>query len=670
KLAVPGETSCDDLTIEEDKHWFDWSCVDTGGVVEFRTKALLFSLADLIDTKTPAWKENYFVVKRASSGQRVLETDLAPVWSNPVSAIDAVSSSKTRTLGTTGGVYVVRDSPTDRLHVTADRVSLIMLPEVDALKTTGQSNASLLDSTNVQWLMIEGLRLHADWQNAALDVHTTYGVLKDITVTRTRIGGVSSPCDVKIDGTRVQVSNLDTDDANWKAITFTGSELDVSDVRARWGPSDAITIAAQNSTFRRLHVHHVGGYGVRLLDASNDQLDDIQVSQALLDGVSLAGVSKSVLSDVFVTDDIENGVVMGASPNTAQPTRDVSLIGVVTSNNAKVGLWLDGRNNRAIEVIASSNDTDGVRVEGDNCVLMHATSALNAGIGVAVVSGAHDNLLANLVTANNVTGTYLQSGSVGTHVAHLFSTDNDDDLVVAGDSNLFTGTNELSSANACMIVGSPSSPGITLSPCAATGNTGTFSSPGAIAGALVGMLTTADSVNGAPVDVNGDILYDDIDDWENYSSHQRHWGVGGADLSSSAARGRCVSGETCGLWDLRVTAGPLADVNVPASFTPSKLTHVWSAVSSSQCVAGAVWNAGNVTCTTTFADRTFERADTGRGNHNGLCEAGELCTMARNRGGYQGEGVFETLSFSGTSGDYSLSGVGSFTVERYVDNSR
>jgi hypothetical protein len=255
-------------------------------------------------------------------------------------------------------------------------------------------------------------------------------------------------------------------------------------------------------------------------------------------------------------------------------------------------------------------------------------------------------------------------------VAHLFSTDNDDDLVVAGDSNLFTGTNELSSANACMIVGSPSSPGITLSPCAATGNTGTFSSPGAIAGALVGMLTTADSVNGAPVDVNGDILYDDIDDWENYSSHQRHWGVGGADLSSSAARGRCVSGETCGLWDLRVTAGPLADVNVPASFTPSKLTHVWSAVSSSQCVAGAVWNAGNVTCTTTFADRTFERADTGRGNHNGLCEAGELCTMARNRGGYQGEGVFETLSFSGTSGDYSLSGVGSFTVERYVDNSR
>jgi hypothetical protein len=645
-VEVPELSTCDGLTAYDSQGWYDWTCAVDGSAVRMLSGNLRkdVRLLDLLDVGGGKWRSNVVTVKQ--HGTPRFQTEAAPFWSNPVERISGVASNTVVQLDDAYTVYILDDASAQyALQVAQDHVSLVLAE--GASMTSIASKEPLIEAAGREHLWIEGGTgsvLHAgDHDTAAVDIDSNFAVLRSLTVQG--VAGASSAAAVQLRLQGAHVADIVVRDASGVGLRLLGDRVEAERLTVDAASATCAEASLVWSQVLDVRVEDCGGHGLRVFDTTGLVLTGLDVVRAGGgQGLRAESVSESAFNEVSVVDGADDGVLATQSVS-AEETKDTSFVGVRAYGNAGHGVALEGADLRLLLATSAANDGDGIRLHGRGHVLMHSTTAMNIGTGL-VADGLVGATLVNFVATGNATGLHIAASSERVRVHDALITDNDADITVLGDANVFSGLIEVTSASSCTVAAGLSEPGLSDNPCEAIGeSTAEIASPQTTVDALGGRVTTSDSINPHTLDAADTVAFGSITSWE-FSTPLRFWGRD-AGYGTAAARGRC-SGGTCGMWDLRPhSIGPLAD---PIELVVGELNrpehvllHTWSAVSSSACgwIQLASWDEPTGKCTAKLLSYAF--SDTGTAGNTGLCAGYDFCFVARNRGSHCGAGGALTL---------------------------
>jgi hypothetical protein len=623
KLVLADEASCEGLNASDAEHWYDWACDDTSGEVVFTsTMRPEVGLADVIDARKREWRANSVTVMRGD--EVVAVTKSAALWAAPILPLPQASGGVIE-LDQEGAVYVATGTVEGAVHIAAHGVSLLGVGSA-TLGALEDDSPVLFTEERRAFVWLENLTIDADGHPAGADVELIHGVVRGLEVKRDALAATTAAPDLRIDAYASYLRDLVSRDAPGIGIELAGGGVidTVHGVEVINAQGDGVWVTRSDGFISDVSVIGCGGDGMQSPNAARVTLNHITVADCDGDGVDTATGELVVLSDVVVT------------------------------NNEGSGVALRGDDQLLTAVISANNEGDGVLLEGRNALLMHATTANNVGAGLHVASGASDNELINVVSANNETGLWLDGGSAGTLVHNAWLSANEtDDVLVEGNRNAFSGTLDLGGLDACTLAGAPAEPGLS-SPCAIAGpSTATLSFDNPLStsdGALVGQLLESDPENSAHLSA-GIYAYAAINDWRSFSVRQRHWGrpSSGSAFPDAAARGRCDAASACAIWDWRVTSQP-SRIRDPIGLEGEALIeelgrathvrkHVWYARNEEACLLSdhVSWVlTPEPECSTTFVD--YALTPIHDGNLNSICVPGQPCFLNWNRGAFPGSG--------------------------------
>ncbi len=356
--------------------------------------------------------------------------------------------------------------------------------------------------------------------------------------------------------------------------------------------------------------------------------------------------------------------------------------GLTAFNNSKQNVYIhNGCTNNTFLGLTSFASQLGVKLEGATDNILLNVTVVNNGSGIAH-SGIHmfassdNNLWVNTVVANNYgSGIYLDHSS-----RNAFQNVTSADNAISGSYsaafrfeqssyNYFTGVlkagrrQDVSGTWACHVEGG-SDPGLSPAGVGQCDNDGgsdaSITNGVTLATAFVGKAST-DAVNqhGSA----GLVAYDDVEDWTHFENELRGWGLDGTAFPAADNMSRCVTGDSCRIWDwsLAQADAVLLDVHSSLPTGSDAMRHVWNASTSNDCLlipnaywggevcsvpgysvqplcelAGGDWVSDK--CSSLFLRNAVELLEDEQGNNNGLCESDETCVATPNIGSYQGHG--------------------------------
>jgi len=670
KVVFSDEDSCSNLIFADEHGWFDWECGSgTGEVVLTGRLRAEIGLADVIDQADLSWRSSTLLIERDGA---IIAWAESVLWEDPVRELPEPIGGMIE-LDEPYAVYVARAAAEGILRVSADGVALL---DASGVARRALESADVLEiDPGLFFLWIEGISFDvSDGAGIAFSPLSNSGV-RNLTVVRD------------------EVTPIATDAADLR-ILVAGSTI--TGMHSFAAAGTGISIEGTHNVLQDIEVADATGDGV-VLQLADSFVSDIRASQVGRNGVLLQGTTATTLANVSAADCDQNGLLVD------HDSHHDTLADVVVANNGEFGIVLQGSDHRMALVLSASNHRSGVRVEGRNNLLMHATTPSNGFVGLQV--GASVTLtdeegnpvpvettgtqIVNVVSTNNMGGLKILVDSEGTRVHDAWLASNQLSLVIDASYNVFTGTLALGPAESCAVSAMffvPTEPGIVATPCAiADDSTAAITLDNTLGTAnglaLVGHRRESDPFNDS-VDSNGSRDYAAIADWFSFSHRHRHWGkhLLGPTLPNADSFGRCVEGSACGYWDWRVTNED-SSIRDPLTEDPDGFdlalekeahvrTHVWSASTEESCGAidGAEWTASSSECTSRFVAYAYEPIGDKRGNDNMLCEPDERCILNRNRGAYPGHGEYADLDPGVSKKFVDLPGFGSVELEMFNEN--
>lgn len=200
---------------------------------------------------------------------------------------------------------------------------------------------------------------------------------------------------------------------------------------------------------------------------------------------------------------------------------------------------------------------------------------------------------------------------------------------------------------------SGTSPGIITDDCTDTGADGssTYTSSASSSNAVLrtgidmvnsfkGKITSDDAANTS--DASGSSTFTTITDWFSFDNWYRIWGKNGV-IDNDNSREDCASGETCQIWDFRVTTSDTVIRNRSNDGNNANATFA----NNSTCPAAVHGNktlTDQQTTSNTFLINALEIRGDAVGDDDGLCESNESCIYSPNFGVYQVSGDYTSQS--------------------------
>ncbi len=588
KASIVELDSCSDLAAVDSQGVFKWGCeqnlVSGSGVVFY---SMGFEngkgLRDLV--LPSAMKPMSLIV--SYKGQALNSTP-AIWWGNLVSPLANAPAGQTLS---TSRIYTVSGTLTGAYQIWVDKAAVVSLGSDSKIVTVNNHYAVPANAQKFLWIEVNVEDLQAD-------------SLPAISFTNVK-------------ASRLHNTVIKTTSSTAAGVLFSSSS-----------DSNLITSLKIVAT--------AGSEGLRLLNSSKNLFDDVEIEG------SGAGVS----------------LMSGSERNAFSRLRVAKASPGFQCQNGAVG-------NTLIDSVFSDTGTAGVSTySGCDDFRMLASTALTSSTANSIVSNA--GYYSHLTAYSSLMGFYMSGdyntfgsayvggrSSYGSIFAGLqlegASNNSLSDLVLdrvsskqilltsASNSNEFTGRLILRNSPECDNEGTENSiegPACTTV-AGVQGLQRTVLDVNESLGTFVGILEKDDShPNSLGIESGlGQVDFASILSWVGFSSRHRFWGNQSIDNSlEKAAPGRCESG-TCQAWDLALTPNdtllrnhydcPTSDTRISHGAGPYERIFFEHAIETLQARGSKGLPAGN---------------------GNGLCEAGETCTLLRNIGAYFGDTQLEPVS--------------------------
>jgi hypothetical protein len=599
RVALPGEVSCDGLSASDALGAFEWICQGGSEIAFVSVLARDKGLSDLVEEGR--FKANWVVVRRG--GAAVVKTPPAVWWSNEVlpAPANAGPGDGPLRLQREAAVYTVA-SPraTSGYNLDADRVSLVTLGSA-VLSYSGRSQANCTESGDVpsgsgsaqglRAVLCAGSRKHL-WIEGRFEGAGAQAVA--------HLGGASC--------SRVHRSDLSLAAGDSGAA---GLSL------ARGSSANLVTSA---------WVHGNRRSGIWVGRASGNAFIDCVASHNGGPGVRLSGgASGALLLRVTSADNAGAGFQLGGGEeeeeeddDDAQPVSNNVLASCAALHNVSSAVLLEDATANVLAAFLGAGSMVGAAIqlgEGANSNSLVNVAAFNSGGPGLSIEGGSDNELRDLVLAHNALG--------GASVGAISPSSNRNSFLGAlavGDNGPFDCA--VGPATRGNLLDGTCRHGADLSLPAETGLSARSS--------FKGPADAGDLRNGTPQQ-SGTAPAFTVSDWVHFESPLRVWAPA-APIFSMAARGPCAAGP-CQIEDYRLSSSDLLlrgrfgiavpGAACPAAADPSQLGNLLSY--RAPALAHAIELAGDL-------------VRNPLGNHDGLCQSGEVCLFTPNLGAFQGEG--------------------------------
>lgn len=639
KVVVTGETTCSNLSLQDDNNVFLWTCDAGSGTATFYIKDFNpgKGLRDLINPSGPTWNSKSVTVTKTGT---LAQSTASPWWGDTFTQLPA--NSAMAALSPSGSTIYYNNSSVNieafKLVSSPYPISIVSLANY-SLTALGTSSGNIAASgcstgiiTNVMFCFSASNFI---WVELNLIGQGTYyansGVYFD-TVKYSRIHNTN------FDSFSPSIGS-----GNYSAqIHLTSSQSNMLTNNYIYGGSRGIYLSSSSyNTIRRNKIGNLAGTGagisagIHLKTSSTYNLihetaiDLVKSGTGNSYGMLLESTSNSNIISYFKISNIQGaGTLKEGLALLTSSNSNVFTQGIITSND-DAGIYISTSNNNLFTHITNVNNLYnsiylGSGAQTNNTfinTLNLNSSGTNGGIESAASSGTI--FFNDTVAAVNAYPWKRFTGSITATFGGYFITHSSPTC----DSN---GSNLTSSCN----IGA--SPPITF---------------GSFTNAFVGQLSTDDSYNplGSSNTSFGSLI--GLDNWMKFDNDFRNWGkYYGGSFPSASNLGAIYSG-TVNIWDWRVRSqgngGMFHNVSASGNTTNSNLT--LSGTCSGPVDGNLFYNLSSPS--RTILKNAIEIFD-GIGNDDSLCESGEECIYTPNIGAYQGEGTLSS-AYCTTSGTVS-----------------
>lgn len=425
-----------------------------------------------------------------------------------------------------------------------------------------------------------------------------------------------------------KLSSGETGSADYRCLVAVGSQKFLwieTNLVGESGASDAeVGILLYGVKFSKLTNTNVRGtatIGFYAEGSDSNLFYNLRFIDSPLYGIYTVGSDKNVFNKLTISNAYD-GIRMVSS------SVDNIITQVTSFNHGEYGIYLLSSSGNTVGFFtAANNSTTGIRVNGTSNVSVFQSVLVNNTVAGIEIDTSTTNLVTQLASAHNGKGIWMKNASSAVFSKNLLIDNNTAEC----DVNATAGIDTTTCANSAgTLVNNTTTKTITL------------------ATSFAGMITTNDTANGS--NTNGSLAYTSITDWFLFENLFRSWGQ--IDDTNSFPhldqRGRCVSGETCRIWDFSLDGG---DTYLLDSVFNGQNSTGTTFTDSAACPSAA---SGNETLTdkastpSTFLVNAIEVIGDSLGDEDGLCESNEACIYAPNFGAYQGSGDFtsESCTFS------------------------
>ena len=622
-VEVTSKSACTDLMATDDLSAFNWICDDSTGTARFISTGLADGkyLSDLIDFTSLGFKSNGVTVYEA--GVRWAIAPASTWWTNSIGAMNLPGN---RSLSTQSSIYVITASSVVASYsIFADKIALVVQP---GITLGGPAAGGEVIYTVGHYLWIEGsMDASSDVTGVTLS-NTSFAKLWNVSVKNLTGNGI-----VLTGSAHNVLSNVMVSNSGQAGVSLDGASsntLSSVTVTNNVGKGLSLVASSGNNAFRYVTTSN-NNIGLYQDSSSGNTFTDIIVSNNVSDGVYIANSSTNSLSGVISANNGGSGVALLSS------SMNNTLNKIITANNIKNGIYLEGSNNTLSSVVSVNNQLRGLilATNSDNNSVSDLAAGYNSTAGIVLNTASNNKFTGLLVVGNNTA-----------------------DCIVTGGTN----------------------PGLVDSTCGnGVSSSATLSTNVNLNNAFFGKVYSETQNKDGPSGTSDYALINPATfDWSSFENRFRHWGIDGSTFPNTDQRGHWAGG-LGRIWDWRLLTtdssnnGNPALLNViPVPTGSDFITHVWDVSSastppgsSSACdaiVPGSKYSLVGDYCFTNYLRGAVEIADDGVGNDNALCESGETCLYTPNIGDYQGSG---NLISAGTFTNGTVTGV---TLLKYESN--
>ena len=627
-----------DLSIADALGAFDWVCRDTGpgGVAAPSGNLWAVSsglksdkgLRDLIDFTTQEWKPNSITATSATYTAYTHTSPSGVWWPN---SIAVNNSGMDYGYGTNGTVYLITQDVQKEYLINVDNIALVTAPgkRIMALQTTTNARNYVvrLSPSRFSWIETDifgSIKSGNFYDYGVTILDSGFNVVRNMTIHAAGRGINVQNTGQAYGGNLIQ--NVTLNNVVETSIFLTNSLANtISHVRsANWSHADAWASRGISATASPFTV-----------------VMDYNQSLAQIGVLSLTSAD-SVMSNVLVAGGFNTGVYA---------THDAVLQNITAVNNTEVGIRIIG-------------DPTSTTVSASSLLLVnngHETTNGKGGLQAIAVTGLTSTVnLHDILATNNSTG-------------------------ILGDTNgtinmtgvIRVGGNSVQYSGGASFIGNINTDWAYFT----DGNGGT---------AFVGKPTVDATFSaahaaylGTPFTYDGTaVVFPNLspDNYEfNLMAFDRFHRTFGKEVydatplplafpNSGHEGGVAIGGDGI-IWDwsLPATGSQARGVRSALPNGDKTITHTWTPTTSADCakIPGAVWDATNTICTTTYLKYAVEIVGDRLGNENGLCESNEVCLHTPNIGAYQGHGA---LVSAGAFTDSAGTGLTGITLLKYQTN--
>lgn len=671
RRVVTEKSSCDGLTARDSLAVFDWTCTVEASKATFYSKLKPSKgLKDLLDST--AFKVNKVEVVEDSCV--IYESAESSSWfTNTIRSLDGLTPPIS--LGATGivGVTAVTNSDTtsggtgvvDTIKVEGENIiftlskdltiegfnlsrksSLVVLENNEiTFQSSGNNNCNSfarIGSTdqcaigiNDEYAWFEGnVNLNNQAGDAAIAISGEFQMLRNITARNPH-----NTVDIRRYGIymyrahRTKLFNIkvydEAPDTNsngmmtYQCNTNYYYNIELSYLDNAFGvQSDMI------HDLRKVTIHNIDDetFNFSAGGFANSTLHEVRIYNVANDGIYWNSGGANILHDIVIF----NTGATGMSFNNAQSNTVFSKIFI--GNSTGEGFNFFRSDNSSVQhttIVASGSDGFKVEDSADNNSFSSILTVANGGNGIRI-DESDMNLISQIATGHNANyGLYIDNSTTNMAFTGDFLFGQNQ-----GVNNCFVDTNASNTFD--------------------VGNTNCTTASGSLFPQLVDMSSTfagkvltdqtnvdylASSVTG------GDILYDNITDFNNFDYLLRSFGVSNDSSQVSAANsGSCVSPNTCSGWDWRLSASDTEMLNINGVFQEDSTCP-------NSVHGDIVMTITNTQGLNTYLVNAYEILDDDIGDDDALCESNEACIFTPNIGYYQGEGELVNCVFDdGTVG--------------------
>ncbi len=325
------ESSCGDLTLEENLSAFNWLCVVKNNKASFYSTGLNSGkyLSDLIDFTTQRWKKNKIKIKK--NNFVLLESNDSEWWTNKI-------NWNNNSLTNQSEIYVFTSDPLTTLPINNNRISLVLKSNSGfQLGTSGCGTNGAIGGASryFTWIEVDYLRGTGD-NDGKIKLSGNYNVLKNI-----KIQNGFSTCSGKA---FLNIPNLNN------------SHLE--DIRLADGANNSNGILMNNSnynSFININISNFQNTGIQFQTSASIFNIFMNVIISNINGIGVNNSSNSRNNQFYNANFINNNNADFISSSDNQYLKNIVLL---NSNNGPnlndSNLWFQGSTNISIENLISN----------------------------------------------------------------------------------------------------------------------------------------------------------------------------------------------------------------------------------------------------------------------------------------------------------------------------